>query len=182
MSNVTAAKRYAGALFQLGQEKSKLEVFEQELREIQQVFNSNIELMNFLEHPRVELEKKKEIVTNAMGTVSVEVKNTINILLDRHREAIIPEMANQFFHLYNEAEGIAEATVYSVRELTEEEKKSISEQFAKRVNKSTLRIHNVVDSSIIGGIKLKIGNRIYDGSVSGKLERMERELVSANKR
>ncbi|MFC0525241.1 F0F1 ATP synthase subunit delta [Pontibacillus salicampi] len=181
MSNEVVGKRYATALFQLGQEHNKLEPFEGELRAIREVFRSNKQLMDFLKHPRIELSKKKQLLQEAFKGFSTEVTHTLNLLMDRHRESVIPTMVDEFIKLNNEARGIAEAEVYSVRTLSQDEEEAIQSVFTKKLNKDTLRIHNVVDPSILGGLKLKIGNRIYDGSVSGKLERMERKLVSANK-
>lgn len=181
MSDVVVAKRYAVALFELGQEKSMLENMEEELRTVREVFNSNNNLITFLKHPRLETTKKKQFLTEAFNGFSKEVMNTLNLLVDRHRETIIPAMIDHFINLTNEAQGIAEAEVFSVRELSDSELKAIQETFAAQLNKKSLRIHNTVDPTILGGIKLRIGNRIYDGSVSGKLERIERKLVSANK-
>ena len=79
--------------------------------------------------------------------------------------------------LSNEAQGIAEAKVYSTRELTEEERTSISTVFAKNVGKQSLSIQNIVDPSIIGGLRVQIGNRIYDSSLSTKLDRLKRNLI-----
>ena len=97
---------------------------------------------------------------------------------DRHREDEIVEVANQFFELANEESGIAEAQVYSTRELSEAEREAISATFAAKVGKKSLRIENIVDSELLGGVKLRIGNRIYDGSLRGKLDRLERKLLS----
>ncbi|MYL36159.1 F0F1 ATP synthase subunit delta [Pontibacillus yanchengensis] len=181
MSNEVVGKRYATALFQLGQEHSKLEKLEEELRTIREVFRSNNQLMDFLKHPRIEQNKKKQLLHEAFQGYSTEVTHTLDLLMDRHREAVILTMVDEFIKLNNDARGIAEAEVYSVRTLSQDEEQSIQDVFTKKLNKNTLRIHNIVDPSILGGLKLKIGNRIYDGSVSGKLERMERKLVSANK-
>lgn len=98
------------------------------------------------------------------------------ILIDRHREDYIAEMADHFIELANDERGIAEAKVYSVRPLTEAESEALSSVFASKVGKQSLRIENIVDSNLLGGIKLRIGNRIFDGSLRGKLERMERQL------
>jgi F-type H+-transporting ATPase subunit delta len=100
------------------------------------------------------------------------------ILIDRHREDEIVEVANQFFELANDEKGVAEAEVFSTRELTEAEREAISTTFAAKVGKKSLRIENIVDSELLGGVKLRIGNRIYDGSLRGKLDRLERKLLS----
>ncbi|WP_028784103.1 F0F1 ATP synthase subunit delta [Thalassobacillus devorans] len=180
MSDSVVSRRYANALFQLGKEKNQLDQFESELRNIREVWVTNKDLLTFLKHPRVSVEKKKEIVATSFAKFNTTVLNTMMLLLDRHREDIIPSMIEHFIEKVNDAKGIAEAKVYSVRELSEEEKLQISHVFAKKIGKNTLNITNIIDRSILGGIKIRIGNRIYDGSVSGKLERIERKLVSGN--
>jgi F-type H+-transporting ATPase subunit delta len=67
--------------------------------------------------------------------------------------------------------------VYSTRPLTEAEQQALSATFAAKVGKQSLRIENIVDTNLLGGIKLRIGNRIFDGSLRGKLERLERQLL-----
>ncbi|GGC85960.1 ATP synthase subunit delta [Thalassobacillus devorans] len=182
MSESVVSRRYANALFQLGKERNKLEQFEEELRNIRAVWVTNKELLTFLKHPRVSIDKKKQTIATGFAGYSSEVLNTLMLLLDRHREDIIPDLIDHFIEKVNDAKGIAEAKVYSVRELSEDEKLQISNVFAKKIGKNTLKITNIIDRSILGGIKIRIGNRIYDGSISGKLERIERKLVSGNNR
>jgi len=178
MSSGVVAKRYAVALFQLAKEQQSLEQTEAELRVVKQVFTSNQELQAVLTNPKISVVKKKDLVTTAFSSFSKHVINTLYLLIDRHRETVVAEMADQFIELANEERGIAEAKVYSGRSLTEDEKANLSSAFAKKVGKSSLRIDNVVDSSILGGVKIRIGNRIYDGSIQGKLKRLERELIN----
>ena len=84
------------------------------------------------------------------------------------------QMADHFIEMANDARGIAEATVYSIRPLTEAENEAAFFNICKEVGKKSLRIENIVDSNLLGGIKVRIGNRIFDGSLRGKLERLER--------
>ncbi|MDC3411796.1 F0F1 ATP synthase subunit delta [Aquibacillus sp. 3ASR75-11] len=181
MSETIIAKRYADALFQIGQEKATMDQLENELRLIGDVIKQNEEILPFLQHPRINNDKKKQLLDESFQGVSTDVINTLKLLIDRHRVEVIPAITEHFIELVNDAKGIAQATVFSVRELNETEKKELADVFAKKLNKTTLKISNVVDPTILGGVKLKIGNTIYDGTVSGKLERIERNLVSANK-
>ncbi|MFZ3589057.1 F0F1 ATP synthase subunit delta [Bacillus sp. DJP31] len=178
MSNGTIAKRYAIALFQVAKEQNILDQVEQELLVVKTVFIENKQLITLFNNPKVTKDKKKLIVKESFSNLSSPVINTLLILTDRNRHAIIISIVDFFTEAANDARGIAEATVYSVRELTIDEKNALSQAFAKKVGKSTLRIQNIVDKSLIGGVKLRIGNRIYDGSVSGKLARIERELLT----
>ncbi|MGF6953270.1 F-type H+-transporting ATPase subunit delta [Neobacillus sp. B4I6] len=178
MSNSMVAKRYALALFQIAKETQALGVIEEELRVVKEVVQYNPELKNILNSSKLSIEEKKEIIKASFATVNVNVLNTMLILIDRHREDQIVDVANEFLELANDEMGIAEAKVYSTRELTDAEREAISSVFAAKVGKKSLKIENIVDSNLLGGIRLRIGNRIYDGSLRGKLDRLERKLLS----
>lgn len=72
---------------------------------------------------------------------------------------------------------MADATVFSTRALSAEESANISTAFAKLVGKQSLNITNEIDPTLLGGIRVQIGNHIYDSSVVNKLERLKRELI-----
>jgi F-type H+-transporting ATPase subunit delta len=179
MSKDVVSKRYAVALFELATEQNKLDQIEQEMRVLKETFTANESLQQFLSHPKISSDKKKAMLQEAVGSkFTKESINTLFVLVDRGREEILSNMIDEFIVLANEKRGTAEAIVTSVRALSDDEKKSLSEVFAKKVGSHTLRITNVIDKDIIGGIKIQIGNRIFDGSVSGKLNRIQRQLVS----
>ncbi len=180
MSEAVVAKRYADALFQLGNEQGKIEQLVEEFHVLKEVFETNSKLLTFLKHPRVNNAEKKQFIDEVFHDFSSNVVHTLKILAERHRIEIVPDIIGHFIHLVNDAKGIAEATVYSVRELTDAEKQELENTFVKRFNKQAIKLNNIVDPSIVGGIKLRIGNTIYDGTVSGKLKRIERSIVTAN--
>ncbi|MBO9130064.1 F0F1 ATP synthase subunit delta [Bacillus sp. 165] len=178
MSKDIVAKRYAVALFQLAKEKHMLETFEEDLRTVKEVFLTNKDLHAFLELPSVTKENKKQMLSKAFASLSQPVLNTLYMLTDRHRLDIVAEMADAYFAKANEERNVADATVYSVRLLTEDEKAGIADVFANKLNKDAIRIKNIVDEDLLGGIKVRIGNRIYDGSLQGKITRIQRELLN----
>ncbi|WP_044896339.1 F0F1 ATP synthase subunit delta [Bacillus alveayuensis] len=178
MTGGVVAKRYALALFQIAKEKESIDQFAEELRVVKQVFTENSDLLQVLAHPKVSLENKKAMLKEAFASLTTEVLNTLLLLVENKRINIVNELQDRYVQLANEEQGTEDAKVYSVRPLKDEELKALSEVFAKKIGKQSLRLENIIDQSLIGGIKLRIGNRIYDGSVSGKLERIERELVA----
>lgn len=178
MSKGIVAKRYAVALFQLAKEQNVIDQIENELLVVKEVFTMNQELINVFNHPKVTNEAKKSIIKEAFSGLSQQVVNTLYLLVDRHRVDVVTEIVDYFVQSANEARGTEDAIVYSVRPLSDSELSAISASFAKKIGKTSLRLQNVVDSKLIGGVKLRIGNRIYDGSISGKLERIERQLVA----
>ncbi|WP_391207508.1 F0F1 ATP synthase subunit delta [Psychrobacillus sp. L4] len=177
MSNSTAAKRYAIALFELAQQKNELRSVEEDLRELKIVWNTNKELNTLFTSPKLSLDKKKELIRQIFTTANPIVINTLLVLIDKKRLGEVGNIINEFMTLSNEAQGVADAKVYSTRALTEEERTNISIAFAKNVGKQSLRIENIVDPSIIGGIRVQIGNRIYDSSLITKLDRLKRNLI-----
>lgn len=178
MSKEIVAARYALALFQIAKENSTIDKFEEELLVIQKVTKENPELLNVLTHPKVLLEKKKSMMSEAFASLSQPILSTILLLIERQRINVIPELADHFVKLANDERGTEDAIVYSVRLLDQDELTALSDTFAKKIGKTSLRLRNVIDQNLIGGVKLRIGNRIYDGSISGKLERIERQLVA----
>src|SRR5690625_2737253 len=181
MSKSIAARRYAEALFQLGDEKNTLEQINEELQVVQEVFHKNEQVYTFLKHPRVNHEQKKQFVDDVFQGLQADVINTIKLLVERHRIEITPTIVDHFNQMVNDAKGIAEAKVYSVRKLSDSEQQALSVSFAKRFEKKGMKIDNIVDPTLLGGLKIRIGNTIFDGSVSSKLSRIERNIVSANK-
>ncbi|MBI0578114.1 F0F1 ATP synthase subunit delta [Neobacillus cucumis] len=178
MSNSIVAKRYASALFQIAKEQQILSAVEEDLRIVKEVIQTNKDLKAVLSSLKLSKENKKAILKQAFANINGFVVNTLMILMDRHREGEIVEVVNQFIELAYEASGVAEAEVSSVRPLSDAEREAISATFAAKVGKQSLRIENIVDSELLGGVKVRIGNRIYDGSLRGKLDRLQRKLLS----
>ena len=178
MSNSIVAKRYAVALFEIAKEKNSLEAMVEEIRAVKEVFSNNQELYAFLKQPKITLQQKQQVLSDAFAGISEDIKSTIMLMIERHRTDEIAQMSAEFVELCNEDKSVAEATVYTTRPITDAEREAISSAFAPKVGKNTLRIENIVDRDIIGGMKLRIGNRIFDGTVSGKLNRLERQLLS----
>lgn len=177
MTGSIVAKRYALALFQLANEHQLLDQMEDELRAIKDAVNNNTDLKAVLKSPKLSIAKKKEIVKAALASVNTYVLNTLLILIERHREDHIADVADHFIMLADDARGIAGAEVYSTRPLTDEERSVLSTTFAAKVGKKSLRIDNIVDTNLLGGIKIRIGNMIFDGSLRGRLDRLERQLL-----
>jgi F-type H+-transporting ATPase subunit delta len=179
MSQSVAAKRYALALFELAQKNGQTGPVLEDLHELKKVFQDNKELGQLLESPKLPVAKKKELLADLFKDANPLVLNTLSVLIDRKRMDEVIHLVDEFNAYANGAAGIAEAKVYSTRPLTADESQSISNAFAQKVGKQSLRIDNIIDPSLIGGIRLQIGNNIYDSSVSAKLQRLKRDLIGS---
>ncbi|WP_028543910.1 F0F1 ATP synthase subunit delta [Paenibacillus taiwanensis] len=176
--DTVVAKRYAKALFQLALEQQSVSEREQQLKYVVQAIASSHELELLLTTPNIDVKGKKEVLNSAFqGHVSENVVNTIQLLVERGRINILGDVLASYVHIAGEALGTADAIVTSAVALSESEKQDVAASFGRKVNR-TIRVHNVVDPSIIGGIQVRIGDRLFDGSLSGKLDRMEKALKS----
>src|SRR5690625_4829604 len=119
MSELVVAKRYAEALFQLGEQKNLADKYIEEFRVIRTVFLEHDELHRLLKQPKVSNKEKKQFITPVFGGVHKDVLHTLLLLVDKKRIEIAPSMVDHFIAMVNDAKGIAEATVYSVRALTD---------------------------------------------------------------
>lgn len=176
MSKSTVANRYAQALYELALQNGQVESVEGDLRVVRQVFKDNPDFTLLLQSPKLTKTQKKQLIQQSFSGLSVYVVNTLSILIDRRRDTEVVALADAFIELALEARGTAVAHVYSATKLSEVDQAAISQAFAARVGKQSLQINNIVDSSLLGGLRVRIGNRIFDGTLRNKLQRLEREL------
>ncbi|WP_018923169.1 F0F1 ATP synthase subunit delta [Salsuginibacillus kocurii] len=181
MSNSTIANRYAVALFDLAEEHNQIEERTAELQGVKQVFESTPELVEVLEHPNVTYARKEELLDSAFASCHYYIKNTLKLMLNQKRINLVVPMIEAFQTFSDEVRSVARADVYTVKPLSEQEKRLIEEKFAKRIGKQTMQVTNHIDPELIGGLRLRAGNLIFDGSVKGQLNRLERELTTGKR-
>ncbi|KGR88083.1 F0F1 ATP synthase subunit delta [Lysinibacillus odysseyi] len=171
------AKRYAEALFQLARNQHALADVSSDLKELTKAFETTPELVALLQAPKISSDMKKAMVSNVLSGAHPAVVNMLHLLIDKKRMNEVSLVAKEFQALAAAAQGAAEATVFSTRTLTDEERAEISAAFAKLVGMEKLEITNVIEPSLLGGIRVQIGNYIYDSTVASKLEGLKRTLV-----
>lgn len=179
MSSSTVAKRYAKALFQVALERKQLDVIEVELHSIHQLLVDHPSFLKLLYHPQIDNKvKKEEFNIIFSGNISETMVTFMNLLIDRNREDALEYISEYYVQLANKERGLEDAQVTSLQALTDVEKQDLATHFGKLVNKK-IRIHNIVDPSILGGVIVKIGDRLFDGSVVGKLNRFKRRVETS---
>ncbi|WP_409367905.1 F0F1 ATP synthase subunit delta [Lysinibacillus sp. 38-6] len=177
MSNSTVAKRYAQALFEIAQQKNILAEVGADLNELTKVVTQSTDFLTLLNAPKFSIERKKQMVAEIFASATPEVLHTVQLLVEKKRVNEVKLIADAYAELAAQAQGSADATVFSTRALSAEESAKISAAFAQLVGKQSLNITNEIDPSLLGGIRVQIGNHIYDSSVANKLERLKRELI-----
>ena len=177
MSQSTVAKRYAQALFEVAKGQNILNEVSADMKELLFVVENNTELFTLLNNPKLSVARKKDMVSEIFVGATSVVVNAIKVLIEKKRVNDIGALASNYLALADAAQGTAVATVYSTRELTGEEQAEISASFGQLVGKQSLTITNKIDASLIGGVRVQIGNYIFDNTVASKLEGLKRTLV-----
>ncbi|CAM3968603.1 F0F1 ATP synthase subunit delta [Alkalicoccus chagannorensis] len=175
--------RYASALFESVQAGGKLDETLDDLNMVSQAVQETNLLDEVFQHPDMTDRRKKEILDQAFqGKVSQITVNLLKVLVDNKRESIFEAVRENFKDLVYEAKGIAEAEVYSAKPLTEQEKAAVSQVFAKRSGRAELLINNQVDKDVIGGLRVRIGDTVYDGTVANHLVRIHERMNQGTSR
>lgn len=171
------AKRYAQALFEVAYEEKKHKKIEEELSSIINIFESNPSFYELLKSPLITVHEKKEVLNNVLGgRISEEVFNFCYILLDKSRESFIFDIANQFKLMCDNVENVAEAVAITAIPMTQDDIARLEQKLSVVSNKQVM-LKNEIDSSIVGGILIKIGDKVIDGTIRNRLWDIKQQLT-----
>lgn len=173
------AKRYAEALFEVALELNKLDDIKEELSGVSDILNSDEKLKTIFEHPKLSKDEKKDIINSIFkDRVSQEVLNFLYITVDKRREKYISKISKEYLRLYNSEKGILEGTVTTAIPLTEEQVIKLQNELKDKFNKNVV-LENKIDTSILGGVLLRIEDKVIDSSIKGQLEEIKKLLNNA---
>lgn len=177
MSRGIVSKRYAEAFFGLMSEKNLLDQGEVDLKEISRIYQEVEEFRRFLEHRRIPASDKKEIMRRLFKKkVHRYTLNFLLLLCDRHRESGLQDICHCFFEMALQARNITEAEVRSAVPLSEEDLKAIGQRLTQ-VTGSEIRLHTAIDPSLLGGVVVKVGDKVIDGSIAQRLRKLKEHLM-----
>ncbi|MBC3916536.1 F0F1 ATP synthase subunit delta [Undibacterium sp. CY18W] len=172
----TIARPYAEALFRVAQ-TGNLSAWSELVTEMAQV-GAHSDVQALAHNPKVSADQKAEIFLSAIKSpVTAEAKNFINTLADYDRLTLLPEIAFQFHALKNALEGAADAEVTSAFEISAAQLSELSALLEKKFGR---KLHPTVkvDSSLIGGVRIVVGDQVLDTSVRAKLQKMHVALTA----
>ncbi len=170
------AKRYAQALFALAQEKGREQPWFDELRDATRVLLANEEVKLLLTTPRISEERKLDAVREALRGKDPLVVNLIGVLITRQSIGILPEVTGEYGALLDESLGRVYASVTAAVALSLEQRRSLEASLRESLGKDVV-LDIREDPSIIGGLVVRVGDQVIDGSVRTKLESMRLRLA-----
>lgn len=171
------SKTYGDALFDIAVENGKTDVFFEEVKGLKQVLLENPELSKFLEHPDIEVSEKVTSVEKIFhDRVSEEIVGLLRIVVTKGRSSNLMEILDYFIAKTKEFKKIGIASVTSAAELSDVQKTKIVEKLLSSTSYKEFEMSYGVDPELIGGIVIRIGDRVVDGSVRNKLMSLKKEL------
>ncbi|MDD6402384.1 MAG: ATP synthase F1 subunit delta [Lachnospiraceae bacterium] len=171
---------YGNALFELAIEEGKIDDWYVEVLELTSILKKNKDLIELLNHPQVDKLEKEKIIKNIFeGKISNEILGLIVMIMDKGHISKIVGVFRYFIKLVKEHKNIGVAKVTSATVLTEAQKSKIENRLIETTSYSRMEVTYKVDESLIGGLVIRIGDRVVDSSIKTKLETLSKTLANA---
>lgn len=172
------SKTYGEALFELAVEENKIDVFLEEITAVIQILNENKEFNDLMNHPKINKEEKIEVISNVFeNRISKELVGFLVLIItkDRYKETF--SIFTYFLDRVKELKGIGVVYVTTAVELKGEQKKQVENRLLETTSYKQLEMHYQMETSIIGGMIIRIGDRVVDRSVSTKINELQKQLI-----
>lgn len=172
------SKTYGDALFELALEENKVEELLHEIEQLQEILKENEEFAKLMTHPKVNKEEKLQVVTNVFkGRISDELLGFLTIIIAKDRYPEMDAILEYFLTEVKKYKGIGVATVTTAVPLREEQCKQIERRLLETTDYKSMEMHYKQDAALIGGMVIRIGDRVVDSSISTKLNELQKELL-----
>jgi F-type H+-transporting ATPase subunit delta len=171
----SAPRRYAEAAFQLATRDDSIETWRRELELAAAVTDG--QLMDVLANPALPLDERLDAANRVLSDLSQSVRNLVFLLVRRRRIEQLPRVVAEFIRLDERRREITHATATSAAPLTDIERKALTARL-EQMTGGRIALETDVDAGLLGGLVVRVGDRLIDGSVRGRLERLRHQLAS----
>jgi F-type H+-transporting ATPase subunit delta len=172
------AQVYARSLFEVAKENDELDEIQEQLGQFADALDGSRDLQVFFFSPYFSSEEKKDGVEKVIDDGNEHFVNFLELIAERHRMPAIFRMRRAFDDLWRDENKLLEVRISSAVELDEELVKTIGRRIEDQTGRK-IDLDANVDPDLIGGLVLRVGNKVLDSSVRGRLERLRKELARA---
>lgn len=172
----SVASRYGLALYSLAMDKNKILEWQEEVKELTSILKENTDFIMVLGSSFITLKERLEMVDKSFVGVDEEIIALIKVVMENNRMNMILDIFESFNSYCNEYRGVCEGLVYSTLKLDQKVINQIEEKISK-IEHHKVELKNVIDPTLIGGVRVVIHDRIYDGSIKHHLEMMKKDLL-----
>lgn len=168
---------YGDALFALALEEKKLDSIYEEIQAARQAFLENDDLFKLLNHPEIMKQEKNTVIKNIFGKcMSDEVLGFLLLIVEKDRHGDMISIFDHFIGKVKEYQGIGIAKVTSAIPLDDTQKKAVEKKLLETTKYTSFEMTYKVDPSILGGLIIRISDRVVDSSLKTQIERLSRQL------
>lgn len=172
------AGTYGDALFELAVEENLTDSLTEEILMVQTVLKENSDLEKILNHPEIPKQKKIQVIEDVFkGRISDALTGFLRIVVTKGRYKNLPDIFAYFIARVKEYKKIGVAEVISAVPLNENQKKKIEKRLLETTRYETMEIDYKVDESKIGGLMIRIGDRVVDSTLRSRLDRLTGGLM-----
>ena len=172
------SKVYGDALFEEAMEKNVLSQWYEEIGALRTIFLENPDLAQFLNHPQIVKEEKKKVVEAIFsGKLSEGLLGFLVTVIEKGRQNDMIPICDHFTDRVKAYKKIGVVNVTSALPLSEDQKKRVEERLLETTGFVSLETEYAVDESLLGGLVIRIGDRVVDSSIKTRLEEIRRDLM-----
>ena len=172
------SKTYGDALFELALEADKLDLFLEEVKAVAEAMEQNEDLTRLMNHPKIVKEEKMKLIEDIFkGNVSDELVGLMRMVVEKGHYNELGSIFLYFINQVKEYKNIGTAYVTAPLPLSDEQKAAVEKRLLETTKYVEFEMHYDVDAALIGGLVIRIGDRVVDSSVKNKLTSLTRELT-----
>lgn len=171
------SKVYGDALFAAACESGRVDDMYEEIQALQGVLAENAELQKMLENPKVIREDKENVIETVFrGRIADEIVELMKLMIVKGRYSSIDSVFDYFVGLVKEEKKIGIAYVTTAVELSDKQKEAVVKRLLETTSYKEFEMNYAVDASLIGGMVIRIGDRVVDSSIRTKLYELSKSL------
>ena len=171
------SKTYGDALFELALEENRIDDLFEEVQTIKSVLSENPDFGRLMNHPKIDKEDKIAVMTSVLkNNVSDELAGFFRIIVTNSRDSDIFSILDYFIAQVKEYKRIGTAKVSTPMPLGTEQKAAVEKKLLDTTDYTSMEVHYDVDPSLIGGMIIRIGDKVVDSSVRSKLDELTKDL------
>ncbi len=173
------AGTYGDALFETAVEEKHIDELYEEVLALKEILKDNPDLSRLLNHPKLTKEEKLKLMEDVFeGRASKELTGFLHIVITNDRYSEIDAILDYFIESVKEYKSIGVAFVSTPTELSESQKRAVEDKLLSTSGYSSMEMHYSIDESLIGGMVIRLGDRVVDSSIRSKLEALRKSLLN----
>ena len=165
-------------MFALAAEQNQTRELMQEIKAVQEILTQNLELDKLMKHPGISKQEKTQVLENVFkGRVSDVLEGFLELIVTKERYGDLRAIFDYFIDKVKESCKVGVAYVTTAIELNEVQKAEVLAKLIETTGYRTMEMHYEVDGSLIGGMKVRVGDRVVDSSIRSKLDALTKQLL-----